>query len=359
MSLQFGGSGVTPSLRGIGSNTKTLQAGEAYLVPPGTWWIRPGRYSTVQFYDPIAQFWRPIGGNFPDAAGTYVQSDGVNTRVVNQTGCAVGANITTAGSAYTAAPTVTVSAGASLWRIIIGGAVSTTVTVSNAGTNYTYPPSVVFSAPPPGGIQATGLCTLSAGVVSTVTVTNQGAGYSQAPSIQFVNDPRETTPAATSVTQGYGAAAVATLTGAGTVTGMLCIDHGTPVTAVPTFTFSSGVAAATILMCWSILGYTVTTAGNSYAGTPLITALSSNLAASANTNPETQGNLVRYRKADLIGALSGNVLTGTGQAIRDGGIYWDNPANVFQMYQGPAPTTAATLALSMGGVTDTISISPE
>lgn len=369
MALVFGGSGVTPTLRGQASNVKTLQPGEAYLIPPGTWWVRTGRYSIIQFLDPITGFWRVQGGNFADGTTIWIDSDGVNTRVVNQTGCVVGANITNAGSAYTADPAVTASAGSSLWNPIIGGAVSATVTVTNAGTNYTYAPSVLFSAPPPGGIQATGFCTLSAGVVSTVTVTNQGAGYPQAPTVQFINDPRELNPSAfnsiaNAITQGYGAAAVATLTGAGSLTGLICVDHGNALAAgaaLPTLSFSGGggsAAAATVLMCWSILAYTVTTSGNSYAGTPYITALSSALSASANTNPETQGNLVRYRKADLIGALSGNVLTGTGQVIRDGGIYWDNPANVFQAYQGPAPTAAATLALTMGGVVDTIFISP-
>src|SRR5690242_6391294 len=111
MALVFGGSGVTPTLRGQGSNVKTLQPGEAYLVPPGTWAIRPGRYSNIQEYDPIAQSWRTIGGNFPDAAPASVDSDGVNMRVVNQTGCAVGALRTTAGTGYTTAPTVTPSAG--------------------------------------------------------------------------------------------------------------------------------------------------------------------------------------------------------------------------------------------------------
>lgn len=358
MGLLFGGAGVTPSLRGLASNVKTLQPGEAFLVPPGTFLARTGRYSTVQFYDPIAQFWRVQGGNFADGTTTYLNSDGVNTRIVNQTGCAVGALITTAGSGYTTAPTVTASAGGSLWRAIIGGAVSTTVSVTNAGSNYTYPPTVQFSAPPPGGVQATGIATLSSGTVSSITVTNQGAGYAQAPTVSLNNDPRELTPAAATVTTGFGASAIATLTGAGTMTGLICLDHGTPLTSVPTLTFGSGAAAATVLMCWSILGYTVTTAGNSYAGAPMITALSSNLAASTITNPETQANLVRYRKADLIGALSGNVLTGTGQAIRDGGIYWDTPANIFQAYQGPAPTTAATLGLAMGGVVDTVVLTP-
>lgn len=358
MALVFGGSGVTPTLRGQASNIQTLPPGQAYVVPSGTWWVRAGRYSTVQMYDPIAAFWRPIGGNFPESQGQWVESDGNNVRVVNQTGCAVGALITTAGSGYTAAPTVTPSAGGSIWRAIIGGAVNTTVTVTNGGTGYTYPPVLQFSAPPAGGIQATGYAVLTAGVVSSIVVTNQGAGYSAAPLVSLQNDSRELTPAATSVTQGYGAAAVATLTGAGTMTGLICIDHGTPLTSVPTFTFGSGAAAATALMCWSILAYTVTTAGNSYAGKTLITALSNDLAAATLTNPATQLDLVRYRKADLIAALSGNVLTGTGQSIRDGGIYWDTPSNVFQQYQGPAPTTAATLGLSMGGVADTIVLTP-
>ena len=56
-----------------------------------------------------------------------------------------------------------------------------------------------------------------------IEVTNGGEGYTSPPQIVFVNDPRE---GLNGVSVGYNAAAVATLTGAGTVTAVVCVDHG-------------------------------------------------------------------------------------------------------------------------------------
>ena len=85
----------------------------------------------------------------------YIVADGTNWRLINRTGCPTAAVITNVGSGYTSAPTVTASAGGSLWKAIVGGAINTTVTVTTAGT-YNYVPTIVFSAPPAGGINATG-----------------------------------------------------------------------------------------------------------------------------------------------------------------------------------------------------------
>src|SRR5262249_7536234 len=149
-------------------------------------------------------------------------SDGNNLRLANLTGCVVGVNLTTAGSSYTTAPTISVSAGGAKFQAIVGGAVATSVTVTNAGTNYTYPPIVVFTAPGNPGIQATGHATLSGATVGSIVVDNQGAGYTSPPTITLLNDPRE---GLNGTTIGVNAAAVATLTGSGTVTGVLVLDH--------------------------------------------------------------------------------------------------------------------------------------
>ena len=225
MPLFFGGQGVLPDLAGQVTNVVTLAAGQVWPIPSGWWETKPGIYTTLQEIDPITNIWRSIGAGNTDGVLQRIKSDGNNYRLSNQTGCAVGALLTTAGSGYTSAPLVTPSAGNSIWKAIVGGAIATAITVTNGGVNYTYPPATLFSAPPPGGIQATGYATLTSGVVSGVTVTDQGAGYNAPPTITFVNDPRE---GANGVSVGYGAAAIATLTGAGTVTGVLCIDHGLP-----------------------------------------------------------------------------------------------------------------------------------
>ena len=351
----YGGQGLNLSLRGIGTNRVTLQSGETYTLPAGWWGMVLGKYTTFQQRDPITGVWWNTGANGNGAAMEYVQSDGQNYRVANQTGCLVGALITNAGSGYTSAPVVAASAGGSIWQAVIGGAVNTTVTVTNAGTNYTYPPNVQFSAPPAGGIQATGYCTLSGGTVSTVTVTNQGAGYATAPTITFINDPRE---GLNGVTVGYNAAAVAVLTGSGTMTGLLCLDHGQGAqAALPTLSFSGGAgtgAAATGIMCWSITAYAAGTAGAGLAGTVArITAEDAFPTTSpAYTNPATQSLLVQTRSADIKAPISGAGITATGQVVYDGGIYTSSPTPLV-IPTASIVTTAPVVTFTMGGQVDT------
>lgn len=362
---RFGGSGNPLTLKGVSTNLITLQAGQVAILGPagsggfsvaGEYFVRTGPYSTIQNLDPITGIWKRIGGGVPAGGAEYVFSDGVNYRIANQSGCAVGALLTNHGSSYTSAPTVTASAGSSIWKAWVGGAVSTTVTVSNGGANYTYPPQVLFSAPPyfsaGGGIQATGYCTLSGGAVSTVTVTNQGAGYPTAPTITFVNDPRE---GQNGVVAGYNAAAVATLTGANQVTGLVCLDHGTPLTAVPTLSFSGGggsSAAATAIMNWGITAYTPT-AGTGYTGNSLLSGLDAfPTTASAFTNPDTQSKLVQTRLASILMPESAGAPTATGAVFYDSGVYTSTPTALVTT-NGALVTQTATFSFTMGGSTDT------
>jgi hypothetical protein len=352
----FSGSGVTPSLKGIPTNVVNLVSGQCMTISPAGWWmIKTGQYTVVQQYDPITQTWRTIGGGSVNGVVEYFYSDGVNYRLANQTGCPVGALITNAGSGYTSAPTVTASAGGSIWRAIVGGAVSTSATITNGGTGYTYPPLIQVSAPPAGGIQATATCTISSGVVNAITITNQGAGYTTAPTLTFVNDPRE---GQNSTTIGYNAAATVVLTGSGTVTGLLCLDHGTGgQTSLPTLAFAGGggsSAAATTIMCWSITAYAAGTAGAGLAGTiARITAEDAfPTTAAAYTNPFTQSQLVRTRNADIKAPISGAGITATGLVVYDGGIYTSSPTPVV-VPTASVVTTAPVVTFTMGGQTDT------
>lgn len=347
MALQFGGLGVGPTLRGQPSNAYALQPGEAKLIPAGTWVGKLGPYTNYQVYDTICQIWRNVGDG---GITTRIESDGVNHRLCNQTGCAVGAVITNAGTGYTSAPTVTASSGASVWQPIVGGAVNTSVTVTNGGSNYVYPPEVAFAAPPAPGIPATGYCTLSGGAVSTITVTNQGAGYTNAPAVSLINDPRDST--------GSNGQATTVLTGAGTITGLLATDHGSPLTAVPTLAFSGGggsAAAATAVMCWSITalafsggaGYTVGAGAFEMSYVPMLT-----VATPIYTNPDTQLRLVRMRQAIIyVPTTATGAPTATGEVIIDGGIYQNVPTALIVQNSGLYPT-ATTVTLSMGGLND-------
>lgn len=356
MPLFFGGTGVVPSLGGNVTNAVTLQAGAVYPLPNNWFEVRTGKYTVIQEYDPIIQAYRSVGAGSTNATIERIKGDGGNYRLANQTGCAVGALITNAGTGYTSAPVVTASSGSSVWRAIVGGAISTTVTVTNAGTGYTYPPLVLFAAPPAGGIQATGYATLTTGTVSSITVTDQGAGYSAAPTITLQNDPRE---GYNSIATGINASAITTLTGSGTITGLICIDHGTPLTTIPTLAFSGGggaSAAATTIMCWSITAYTVsaTTAGSGYATPVIVSAYGGFPATSpAYTNVTTQSQLVKGRNAQIIGAVSGTALTATGQVVNDGGVYPGAPTLfAYGFIQGAGAVQVVFTAPTMGGQTD-------
>jgi hypothetical protein len=356
MPLFFGGTGVLPSLGGLTTNVLTLAAGQCWQVPSGWFECKPGKYTALQEYDPITGIWRTIGAGSLNANLERIHSDGTNYRLANQTGCAVGALLTAAGSGYVSPPTVTASAGGSIWRAIIGGAVATAVTITNPGTGYTYTPAVLFSAPPAGGIQATGFATLTGGVVTAVTITDQGAGYNAPPTIVFVNDPRE---GANGIPIGLNAAAVATLTGAGTVTAVLCLDHGNPQTALPTLAFSGGGgtgAAATTIMCWTVTGFTVTGGGTALPANTVLGTYGFNfpVTASAYINPTTQSQLLKTRQCYIRPGISGGAITVANTVVDDGGIYPAIPAlDPIAGSPGAGGTAAPTLTTTVGGVTDT------
>lgn len=356
---RYGGQGQLPTLKGVPTNFYTLAPGQVSSVfPAGDWYVHPGKYTTLQTIDPITGIWFGVGAGSVVGSVAKLYSNGVNYRLANQTGCVVGAVLTAAGSGFTGTPLVTAATGNSLWQAFVGGAVNTSVVISNAGINYSYPPQVVFAAPPTtqnngaGGIQATGYATISGGKVTAVTVTSQGAGYPSPPAITFINDPRE---GVNNVTQGYNAAAVCTLTGVGTVTGVVCIDHGTDgLTSVPNITISGGggtSATATAIMCWSITGFTPT-AGTGYTGPSLLSALDAfPTATPAYLNQSTQNLLVNTRRAEILLPESAGAPTATGAVFYDRGIYTSVPTALVTT-NGALVTQTATFAFTMGGVAD-------
>lgn len=322
MANTFGAAGIYPTPRGQPSIAFDLQSGAARIIPAGTWMLDTGPYTCVQEYDPVQGQWPAPGGDGFNSGPQYINSDGFNYRAVNLCGCIVGATVSTAGSGYSTASPPTVSftnAASAAATAIIGGAVSTSVTVTNGGSGYLWAPLVFLDSPPQGaGYQATATCTISAGAVNAVTINNQGAGYTNVPSIYFINDPRDTV--------GSSASAVATLTGAGTVTQLIITNQGTPNTTLqPTISFSSGAAAASPIMVRAIGGVSMTTAGSGYSGNVIVQGYGSGFGGNANvlTNPRWTTNLVRTRVGTvLVGtAVSGGALTGGGASLIDGGIY--------------------------------------
>ena len=94
---QFTGS-VAGTITGL-TNSVSLNAGETFLLPSGTFWVRPGPYTFLQWLDPVTNIWRVTPAAATDVH--YIDSDGTNYRLANTTGCAIGAVITTGGTATT------------------------------------------------------------------------------------------------------------------------------------------------------------------------------------------------------------------------------------------------------------------
>jgi hypothetical protein len=324
--------------------------------------ITPGQYTFIQTLDPLTGIWRNLATG---SSTKYIFSDGNNMRLANLTGFALGAVMTNCGTGYTSAPTVTASTGGSTWKAIVGGAVSTTVTIGTAGSGYNYPPIINFTAPPAGGVQATGYATITAGAVTAVTMVNQGAGYAVAPSVIITPDPRDA--AASTPGPIVAAAATTALTGAGLVTAILCTNHGTTaVTALPTLSITGGggsAAAATVVMCWTLTGLGTVTGGAGF-GTSLPFAIitaggqTSNATLGAVVNPAISTNLLFPREASGSGvSTAGGAITATGFAFTDTGLFSAVPSG-FVLAGAAIPTTAGAVTLAVGGTQDLTLIQP-
>jgi hypothetical protein len=224
------------------TNRISLSPAQTFVIPAGSWVVSStGTVSAIQYLDPIRQEWQNYAG--PGAAlFENLTSDGVNWRVNNLADSAYGALITAAGSGYAqASTTVTAGTGNSTWQPIIGGALGA-FTVGTAGSGYTIPPLVLIPPPPAPGIAATATAALTTGAVSSITIRTAGAGYLTAPPITLL--PVQNDPAYLAGTI-INAAATVVLTGAGTLTGLLLVNFGGPLTTAPTLTVNGVGTTAT------------------------------------------------------------------------------------------------------------------
>lgn len=365
---RVGGPGIGLNLLNQVTNVLTLQASEIYLIPSGEYACAPGPYTDLQFLDPLTGRWETINAQ-PSLAPHFIDSDGTNFRLANLTGTPVGAAITAAGNGTgltngigTAATglTVTVSAGASTWVPVVGGAVNPTVTISAGGSSYQYPPHVLISPPPSGGIQATGFSTITSNTLNSVTIVNQGAGYTVAPTITFVNDQRDTL--------GSGASATinATLFGNTQVTALYPSNSGTALTAVPTFTFSpTSAITATAIMNFTATGVSTVGAGTTFAnpvatGMPApITGFGSRVTAGI-AGPIMDVNLTQPRPCWISITASASALTTTATIVDAGYGFQQTftPWVLAGLGSVPNGGTVGAVTLTWGGQTDTCYLQP-
>ncbi|NBW08739.1 MAG: hypothetical protein EBR82_12020 [Caulobacteraceae bacterium] len=142
------------------------------------------------------------------------------------------------------------------------------IAVSNAGSGYTYPPTVTISAPnDANGIQATAVATISvsAGGVQAINITNDGTSYAQVPTV---------TIGAPNLPNGTQARAVASISG-GKIFSIQITDPGSGYTSVPSVSFTSlsgsGAAATAVLAAGVVSSVAITNAGSGYTSPPTIT----------------------------------------------------------------------------------------
>jgi hypothetical protein len=331
-------------------NEVSLAPGQQLPIPRGRYWVQLGGYMVLQFYDPVTTTWRSLSSS--RVSPVLVDSDGFNFRVANLTGCAVAALVTNGGSAYVqGSTTITPSAGNSQWIPVVGGRVSTTISITAAGAGYTVPPLVFFPPPPSPGVQASAVAVISSGTVSSITVLNQGAGYATAPVPAILPNPTDPALASGAITS--QATATTTLVGAGTLSAVLCANPGSSFSTVPSLTIAGAgtLAAATIVPMWTITSTSITSGGAAYTTNTALTTIGGVPSATpAYTNPETELTGYIPRPAQIgIAAATGGTITTIG-TIYDGGLFVGTPT---ALVTGAAPTTPATIALTLGSVNAT------
>ena len=352
----------------------TLQSGQSAIIPSGQSIITLGKHSVIQWYDPVSTTWRTFTNSGYVNGPQIFGSDGYNYRLINLSGTVVGGVITTlgtsnaakigfwpTGSSSTTGVTATVAAPANAptvtakMNVIVGGAVSQTVTVTSGGSGYVMPPSLLFSPPPTGGLQATGYAVVTAGAVTSVVMTNQGAGYTSAPTVTCTTSVGEagtgcvTTPAlvpSTGTTIGYGQTVAVTMA-----------DYGGGYATVPVITVAGMTSTAiTAVTCLAVITAPTVSSATNRVANQLIYCAQKTAATQAGSmvNPDYTTNLFQMRNGLGVYNVSATLAT---QLLLDGGMSQLDVSNLCVSSDSPAAAsgTATYASGASGGVVSDIS----
>jgi len=178
-------------LEGINS-VKVLTGGSGYIQAP-----------TVTISAPVTAAGVPVAGGKTATALATMKIDAIT--------------VTNPGTGYTMAPVMTIIGGGGNGATASATLANFVPTVTAGGTGYTGVPSVSFTAPPAGGVRATGQAVVTNGVVTGITMTNAGSGYLSAPLV--------------SITGGGGTGAKATTKGGIGAVKVVAPDPAIPSTA--------------------------------------------------------------------------------------------------------------------------------
>jgi hypothetical protein len=278
-----------------GGNRICLGSGGVWYFPSGEYVVLTDASSQIERWDYQDNAWLSF---IPASTGGFINCDGFNFRAHNITGVVSG-NTLTAGSGMTngIGPTATgVSVGfaasnttgypTATGYVIIGGSVQAP-TITQAGSGFLVPPTLVIDPPPPGGIQATAIAVMTAAGssgIASITMVNAGAGYATTPNFWIVPQPAsyQGAPSGTIAaganpepglvypsnaipgnqnTSATGAQLTsAALTGSGTLLGIRMINSGGGYTSAPTVTFTGGaggVASTALVAVTSLANATI------------------------------------------------------------------------------------------------------
>jgi len=367
----------------FGNNFQTLAAGQEIPLPNGRWLIDLGKFSVLEFQDPLNNIWRmsPVTGASRNGID-YFEGDGFTRRIANRLGCPIGAVVTGGGSGWAqSTAAITSNTGSSTWQAIVGGSVSVT-TVNNAGANYTVPPLVLIPSPPGpasnsngiGGVPATGYAVLTSGTVSSVTLVNTGAGYQNVnwplaiPTLstgQVILLPNPTDPNIGSITN---ATVTFALANAGKITAALCTNPGGVLASMTALTLTaaggSGTGATIVpLVLQTATSCAVINGGNNLTGTN-IPALVTSVGGIANTTSAITNPAIEYtgftpRPFAGVGVNGGTSIASV--TTYDSGLFIGGLAPTPVVAPGAFSLTAMTMAsltFTMGTTIDTVLLQP-
>lgn len=254
--------------------------GAGYTEVPFVNFVSSGNLTTISVsnggagYSPASPPVVTLTGGGAGAAGTPPAVPATAVATVSAAGVVTGITITTPGSGYAVAPTVTIAApsvgtGASASAALSATGTVASLTLGAGGTGYTVVPAVSIQAPAASVPAAATAAVPVAGGGITLTTTSVGTNYSVAPNVTISAPPSATATATDTTTfPGYGAGTYAGLVlNAITVTG-----GGAGYAAAPAVTITdlggtgTGAAATATVSNGVVTGISVTAVGSGYKG---------------------------------------------------------------------------------------------
>jgi hypothetical protein len=167
---------------------------------PGTYLIESGTHPSIQgpmgLYGVLIVTTAPTSGT---SAGTAYPGVSYNadlallmSEIDPAQNSAVAAAVATTGFSETSVLTQ------------LGAGPVTAITVTSGGSGYTSAPTVTLSTPPAGGTQATATASVFGGIVTGITITNAGSGYAAPPTVTISGGGAVVSASATAAVIGLG-----------------------------------------------------------------------------------------------------------------------------------------------------------